>query len=62
MLYKIGAIHQVRDHNFEKTKYLETIYEKINEKKTKDIKETTADYCSKFLNYGKKEIENVTNR
>ena len=62
MLYKIGEDHQVRDYNVEKNKFLETVYDKLNDRNTTGIKETTADYCSRFLNYNPKEIEDITSK
>ena len=61
LLYKIGAMQQFK-YPCERTQYLETIYEKLHDRKNDDVKEVTEDYCSRFLHYGDAEIENITKK
>lgn len=59
LLNKFGAGGNSKDANCEKNKLLETIYEKLNEKNTNNIKEQAQTYCQKFLNYSNKEMEEL---
>lgn len=62
LLNKIGASGNQRDYNSEKNKFLETIYEKLNDKNTVNIKDHTQTYCQKFLNYSNKEVDELFNK
>lgn len=62
MLYKIGAVYNFQNSNKEKNKYLETVYENLNDKNIENLKQTTADYCSRFLSYNENEIEKLTKK
>jgi hypothetical protein len=62
LLYKIGASPVYKDYNNEKNKFLETIYEKLNDKNTSHLKENTVDYCKRFLHYSTKDIEDITSK
>jgi len=59
LLNRIGAVNPYRDYNNEKNKFLETIYEKLNDKNTSNLKDQTSDYCQKYLNYSNKDIEDL---
>jgi hypothetical protein len=62
LLDKIGAGVNQRDYNSEKNNFLETIYEKLNDKNTANLKEQTTDYCQKFLNYSDKDVEDLVSK
>lgn len=62
LLNKIGAGVTYRDYNSEKNKFLETIYEKLNDKNTNNLKEQTTDYCQKFLNYSTKDVDELVTK
>ena len=50
------------NHNKEKNQFLETVYEQLNDKNTENLRETTTDYCKRYLKYNDKEIENLTKK
>lgn len=62
LLNRIGAGINYRDYNSEKNKFLETVYEKLNDKNTSNLKEQTTDYCQRFLNYSNKDIEDLVSK
>jgi len=59
LLYNIGAGGIYRDFNFEKSNFIEKIYEKLSERNNTNLKEQTTEYCQKFLHYSSKEIEDL---
>ncbi len=58
----MGVSCQYRDYAAEKNKFLENICEKLNEKNAFELKESVAEYCAKFLDYNKSDIENITEK
>jgi len=62
LLNKFGAGIIYKDYNSEKNKFLETIYEKLNDKNTNNLKEQTTDYCQKFLNYSNKDVDDIVSK
>lgn len=59
LFHKIGAAGNYKDHNFEKNKFLETIYEKLHHKDSSNLRDQTSDYCVKFLNFSIKEVDEM---
>jgi len=59
LIHNIEKAFNHIDHKSDKNKFLETIYERLNNKNTYNINEIIIDYCQKFLNYSYEEIENL---
>jgi hypothetical protein len=51
-----------KDYAAEKNKFLENVCEKLTEKNVLELKESVAEYCYKFLDYNKSDIENITEK
>jgi len=57
--YRIDSELFNLDSKSEKNKFLETVYDRLNNKNTSNIKEVIVDYCLKYLNYSYEEIQTL---